>query len=421
MELSVATQTDVGRVRTNNEDAYWADADLGLFIVCDGMGGHNAGEVASQMACDIIAHEIIKAARARQSFLETGSSEDAEGLREQVAAAVVSACREIYRRSSKEPALAGMGTTCTLVLLCGHDKGIVAHVGDSRLYLARQQRLHQLTNDHTYVNELIRRGSLTQEQARNHPQGNVLSRALGVQASVAVETMVFNLDANDTYLLCTDGMHNYVADAKTLLPPMTHADIKQGLATLVKTALDRGGHDNVTGVAFRIDAAGRRDDTIAIDQRIAALKRTPLFAQLNYNELVRIEGHTQIARALAGQVIVREGDSGSEFYLTLSGDVDIEENGRIITTLKAGAHFGESALIEGGPRRATVRARTQVQLLVLRGVAFGTIVRNESVLAAKLLWGLTQMANARQHQPSDPGDYAGEAIETPMDVPMDDD
>lgn len=417
MELSFAAQTDVGRVRANNEDAYFADADLGLFIVCDGMGGHNAGEVASQMACDVISQEIIKASRVRQNFLESGSPEDAELLRDQVAVAINNACRQIFKRASREPALSGMGTTCSLVLLCGHEKAILGHVGDSRLYLARQNHLYQVSNDHTYVNELIRRGSLAPEKAINHPQGNVLSRALGIQPGISVETMVFSLAPNDTYLLCSDGMHHYLSDAKGLIPAMTHTNLEKGLEALVNTALVRGGHDNITGVLFRTEDIGNRDASTTIERRLASIKHTALFAHLNYNELLLVEGQTQLARALAGQAIVREGDSSNEFYITLSGEVDIEHKGRITATLKAGAYFGEASLIGAGLRRTTVRARTQVQLLMLRRNAFSQIIGNEPILAAKLLWSLTQMVSERQNYDEEHSDYYGESATKPTVIP----
>src|SRR5690242_10888967 len=112
MDLTVAALTDVGRVRTNNEDAYYADGDLGLFIVCDGMGGHNAGEVASQTTCDVILREVGGASRLRERYFATASPEDADALRRMVDEAVSTACREVFRRGQKEPELAGMGTTC---------------------------------------------------------------------------------------------------------------------------------------------------------------------------------------------------------------------------------------------------------------------------------------------------------------------
>ena len=130
MDLTLATRTDVGRVRTNNEDSFFADLDLGLFVVCDGMGGHNAGEVASRAACEILQQEITAAAKLREKFLATGKPTDAKALRKAVETAMVTACKEIYRRANKNPEQAGMGTTCTMVLIAGHNKGILAHVGD---------------------------------------------------------------------------------------------------------------------------------------------------------------------------------------------------------------------------------------------------------------------------------------------------
>ena len=407
MDLTVVAQTDVGRVRTNNEDAYLVDADLGLFIVCDGMGGHNAGEVASRAACDVLAFEIGNMARVRERFLATGSLEDAETLRKAVEAAMVTACREIHRRSSKEPALTGMGTTCTLVLLGGHDKGILAHVGDSRLYVVRGGRLHQLSEDHTYVNELLRRGSLTREQARNHPQGNVLSRALGVQSSVNAETMVFDVDPGDTYLLCTDGLHNYFSEDTDLQTSLSDPELKHGLATVVKFALDRGGHDNVTGIALRIGSLQAAENRLpTADHRIGILKRLPLFAHLGYHDLARLVGLTQVARALPGQVIVREGDMGNELYVLVTGEADVEKDGRVVNTLKPGSYFAEMAVLESTPHLNTMRARTQADLVILRRAMFLELARNEPVVAARLLWNFSQVVASRQRD-------AGQAVQTP--------
>ncbi len=393
MDLTVAALTDVGRVRANNEDAHYADADLGLFMVCDGMGGHNAGEVASQTTCDVVVREVGAASRLRERFFATASLEDAEALRRMIESAVGAACREVFKKASKEPELAGMGTTCTLVLAAGHGKGILAHVGDSRLYLHRGGHIHQLTDDHTYVNELIRRGSLARDQARRHPQGNVLSRALGVQTVVAVETMIFDMDPGDTYLLCTDGLHNYFPAKEDLVAGMTHERLDKGVLQLVSTALERGGHDNVTVVALR--ARGEAVAEVAADRRIAALKRIPLFASLGYNELVRVVGIGQLARAAAGQTIVREGDAGADLFVTLSGEVEVERAGRPVSVLDAGAHFGELGLVGSIPRTATVRARTPAALFVLRRAEFLALVDSAPVIGSKLLWSSLQVLGGR--------------------------
>jgi serine/threonine protein phosphatase PrpC len=393
MELAVAAITDVGRVRTNNEDSHFADADLGLFVVCDGMGGHNAGEVASQATCDIVQREVTAASRLRERYLATGGNDDAAALRKMLEEAVGTACREVYKKASKEPELAGMGTTCTVLLVVGHGKAVLAQVGDSRLYVRRGGRLHQLTEDHTYVNELLRRGSITREQARNHPQGNVLSRALGVQPGVAVDTMLFDVDPGDTFLLCSDGLHHYFQDARELEAGLAGDDLTQAATALVKLALARGGHDNCTAIAVRIGGSG--DASVAADQRIAVLKNVPLFTHLGYNELVRVVGLTQVARAAAGQVIVREGDTGGELYVLLSGEADVEKGGRPVAQLSTGAHFGEMAMVDSAPRSATVRARTAANLLVLKRPEFFNIVRNEPVIASKLLWSFLQTISGR--------------------------
>ena len=298
MEFSVASHTDVGRVRTNNEDNLLVAEDLGLFVVCDGMGGHNAGEVASKLACDLVAQELAGAGKLRDRFEASGKPSDLKVVRKAMEQALSNACKEIYRQAQRNPEQQGMGTTCTAVMLMGHNKGILGHVGDSRLYVLRAGVLHQLTEDHTYVNELVKRGALSREQAKNHPQGNVLSRAMGVQPSINVDTMIFDLDPGDTYLLCSDGMYNYYPEAQELAVSLQMPNLDAGLRNLISVALERGGHDNCTGIVFRIGGAVPHADAgVAAEQRIAILKRIPIFSHLTYHELVKVLGLTQLTRA----------------------------------------------------------------------------------------------------------------------------
>jgi len=402
MELTVVSRTDVGRVRTNNEDNFLSSPDLGLFIVCDGMGGHNAGEIASQMVCDIVQREVQSMAKLREKFLTSGKPVDAKALRKAVEAALSTACREIHRRAAKESEFAGMGTTVTMVLIAGHQKGILGHVGDSRLMVLRNGKIHQLSEDHTYVNELVKRGALSKEQAKNHPQGNVLSRAMGVQPSVAIDTMVFDIDPADTYLLCSDGLYNYFPNSDEMIPALQGDDLQQGLDKLINTSLERGGHDNSTGIVFRI--GGKKPAAqagLVADQRIAILKRIPLFAHLNYNELVKVLGLTQLAKAHAGDLILKEGDIGDEFYVVLAGEVVVEKGGNPITELGAGAHLGEMAMVDNAPRSATIRAKTDVNLLIMRRDEFFGLIRGEPVIASKLLWSFVQVLSGRLRQTND--------------------
>ncbi|MEO0813505.1 MAG: Stp1/IreP family PP2C-type Ser/Thr phosphatase, partial [Myxococcota bacterium] len=379
MEIHVATHTDVGRVRTNNEDYFFADKDLGLYIVCDGMGGHSAGEVASKMSCEIIQREIGKATKQREKYESSGKPADIKALSKTVEAAIHTACKEVYKKASKNPELAGMGTTCTVVLLAGHGKGVMGHVGDSRLYVCRNGVVHQLSEDHTYVNELVKRGALTKEQARSHPQGNVLSRALGVQPTVPVDTMIFDIDAGDTYLLCSDGLYNYYPDSNELAPYLQQGDLQAAMESAITQALDRGGHDNVTVVSLRFGGVASEENSTAAEQRIRLLKRIPIFAHLNYHELVKVVGLTQLARKKAGENIINEGEHGDEFYVVLAGEVTVQKGGSTIVELKAGAHLGEMALVDNAPRSATVLANTDVNLLVMRRDEFFSLIRAEPV------------------------------------------
>lgn len=396
MDVTVASHTDVGRVRTNNEDYFFADADLGLYIVCDGMGGHSAGEVASKMSCEVIQREISKATKTREKYLTSGKPSDIKALSKILEAAIHTACKEVFKKASKTPELAGMGTTCTVVLLAGHNKGVMGHVGDSRLYVYRSGTVHQLSEDHTYVNELVKRGALTKEQARSHPQGNVLSRALGVQPTVPVDTMIFDIDAGDTYLLCSDGLYNYFQTSEELAPYLDAANLQQSIESCIGKALERGGHDNVTVVSMRIGGAPPPvENATAAEQRIAILKKIPIFSHLNYHELVKVVGLTQLARAKADEPIITEGEQGDEFYVVLAGEVEVIKGGKTLVRLKAGVHLGEMALVDNAPRSATVLARSNVNLLVMRREEFFSLIRSEPVIATKLLWSLVQVLSGR--------------------------
>ena len=396
MELRVATRTDVGRVRTNNEDNFFADPNLGLFIVCDGMGGHSAGEVASKTACEVITREIASAGKIREKFLASGKSGDVKTVAKMVEAAIHTACKEVYKKASRNPELAGMGTTCTVVLIAGHNKGILGHVGDSRLYVVRQNMVHQLSDDHTYVNELVKRGALSREQARNHPQGNVLSRALGVQPTVPVDTMIFDIDPGDTYLMCSDGLYNYYADPTEITRVIGEPDIEQSLNQLIDRAMERGGHDNLTGIVLRVGGTPPpADAAVAAEQRIAILKRIPIFAHLSYNELVKVVGLTQLVKVKSGETFIREGEPGDELYVVLAGEVNVVKGGQHITQLKAGAHIGEMALIDNAMRSATIVAGSDCNLLAMRRDEFFGVIRTEPVIATKLLWSFVQVLSGR--------------------------
>jgi protein phosphatase len=228
MRPVVAAKTDVGRVRKGNEDSYLARDPL--FAVADGMGGHIAGDVASATAVELIAE------RADQDMPHTTA---------ELAAIVRGANAAIWEKAQSDPSLKGMGTTCTLALLEDHELHI-AHVGDSRAYLYRGSELSQVTEDHTLVSRMVREGRLKPEEAERHPQRSIITRALGVDADVEVDELSVAIEEGDRFLLCSDGLSDYVEDSVIAETLLANPDRKTAAAELVHRTLENGAPDNVT-------------------------------------------------------------------------------------------------------------------------------------------------------------------------------
>jgi serine/threonine protein phosphatase PrpC len=238
-------ETDVGRVRANNEDAYWLGGgeDWYLALVADGMGGHRAGEVASRVAVEVIGR-VVEAANP--------GGKDGAACQELLVQAIAQANREVNRLARSRPAFAGMGTTLSALLVHGQEAEL-AHVGDSRVYRLRDGKLELLTEDHSLVQELVNQGSLTPEEARFHPHRNILTRALGTEPRLKVDIRHEGVRPGDVFLLCTDGLTGVVTDAE-LEGVLNAAPRSRAAAELVQLANSRGGRDNVTVVLLE---AGR--------------------------------------------------------------------------------------------------------------------------------------------------------------------
>jgi protein phosphatase len=229
----VAQVTDTGRKRRRNEDAFVCEPPL--FAIADGMGGAQAGEVASRLA----------AAAVREGG-------PGEGGEDQIFELIQEANRRVYERAASDPNASGMGTTMTVAIVDG-DNVSFGHVGDSRAYLIRDGRMEQLTEDHSLVNELLKSGKLSPEEADVHPQRSVITRAVGTDPDVDVDTFTVTARAGDLYLLCSDGLTDLVSEEEILaLVEENRPDIDRALRALVKEANRGGGDDNITVVAFEI-------------------------------------------------------------------------------------------------------------------------------------------------------------------------
>jgi PPM family protein phosphatase len=237
-------RTDTGRQRRGNEDSSFARPPL--FVVADGMGGAQAGEVASRIAVETF----------ERGLPESGSPE------ERLAACVQTANKQIYERSRSEHERAGMGTTLTAAYLDDAQVAI-AHVGDSRAYLFRGGKLQRLTRDHSLVGELVRQGKLTEEQAEEHPQRSIITRALGPEPTVDVDTSTYPGRAGDVLLLCSDGLTSMISEERIAEILGSTDSLSAAADHLIDEANAAGGRDNITVVLFRLEEVGadtQRDD-----------------------------------------------------------------------------------------------------------------------------------------------------------------
>lgn len=237
--MRIFSKTDTGLVRTTNQDAYFAGeiADSAVFaVLCDGMGGANAGNIASETAVKRIYEYVLN------SYRRNMTEEDVEKLLKN---AVISANIELYDMSVNDPALSGMGTTAVLALI-RNGQAVMAHVGDSRIYLVNDG-IKQLTRDHSVVQSLIESGKITPEDAKVHPRKNVITRAIGAEEEVAVDTGRLSLESGDALMLCSDGLTNYL-ETEDILNIFKSTDIEKIPAALVDAANAGGGGDNITVV-----------------------------------------------------------------------------------------------------------------------------------------------------------------------------
>ena len=241
--MKVYAITDIGRMRPINEDSYYAPLEGERFCaVADGMGGHNAGEVASAMAVQTFSEHM------RRVGVITP---------EALCAAVDRANEAVYRAAMENEGMSGMGTTFS-ALAEQEDTAFLAHVGDSRIYLVRNGAIMQVTTDHTLVEEMVQKGMLTPREARFHPRRNIITRALGTEPSVEIDVMQMSVLPGDAFFLCSDGMTNYVEERDILNEAMSQAEWQDKLRHLVQIALENGGADNITALFAVIEEAADR-------------------------------------------------------------------------------------------------------------------------------------------------------------------
>jgi serine/threonine protein phosphatase PrpC len=245
LTIELQSAVDPGRARSNNEDSVATDPEVGLAVLADGMGGYNAGEVASNMATSFIRTELGRWLREASS-----QASDAE-VRRAMDICVDNANRAIFNAANSNPQYAGMGTTL-VVAVFRDNRVLLGHVGDSRCYRLREGRLQQITRDHSLLQEQIDAGLITPEQAAFSANKNLVTRAVGVEDTVLLETHLHEVQPGDIYLMCSDGLSDMLDDQSISQVLQMHDSIEAGGRALIDAANDAGGKDNIAVVLARV-------------------------------------------------------------------------------------------------------------------------------------------------------------------------
>lgn len=358
-----------------NEDAYVADDRLGLYVVCDGIGGRAGGEIASTLAC-----EGIRQAVANFRFDE-GELPGAVLER-----ALRTACRAVYERGSRDPGLSGMGTTATAIFVRGA-VAYLAHVGDSRAYLIRKGETVQLTRDHSVAAELVAQGVLKPSDQERSPYSRALTRALGITDSVVVDTLVIELLPDDVLLLCSDGAAPGVSGAGG---GMNSADFARATDAILSRAAEAGRNDDATVVLVKIPEIPDRRRTEQTSLTFEVLTDTELFRDLTLPELMKVTAETDVVTVPAGRCLIAAGDGGTDLYVILEGTAEVRLPSGASSVLGPGTQVGELALLSGDPRSANVLASTEILALRMSQRSFHAVASQDPLIGMKLFRSLAQ-------------------------------
>lgn len=386
--------TNIGKMRERNEDVMLVDDDLQLYIVCDGIGGRQHGDLAATTA----GHAIAERLRAqRELIVRAREGDEPESAVAQAAEeAVLAGCREVNKLSSAHGG-ASMGCTMTLVVVLGH-KGVMAHVGNTRLYLMRDREVHALSDDHTMAAELVRAGVITEQEAQSHPYTRILTRSVGPQPSVLVDTLVFDIFTGDRLLLTTNGLTSYVERSSELV------DYLSGAFDSVPTALteyanELGGSDDVTVIVVRTEHDdGRPSVPLGVTRGSAVhfhrLGSLPLFSDLRLAYLQQLVNLATEQIFVAGEEVLAEGAVCPGLFVVLDGSFSVVKTGTAIGELKAGDSVGEATLLNERPCRAALRAEAGGALLLLEREKFQELTRRLPRLGVILLDRIAQKTSS---------------------------
>jgi serine/threonine protein phosphatase PrpC len=384
--------------RAVNEDAILRlnQLPMPIFAVADGMGGPGVGDVAAELALEVLKRNSAKLGELSEKILSARSTANRLALSNALDALFNEASRAI-REKSNELQVAGMA--CTLLLVTVVDQfAYVAHVGDSRAYLFREGELMRLTEDHSVAEFRYRRGRMTLEEYEQSPERQVLYQALGTGVEVDVDIGEVRLANNDVMLLCTDGLIRALGEDE-IAANIDPANLSDSGRHLIHLANAKGAPDNLSVVLYGLRA--QPNDEEPLQQLTEVMDRIFLFEVLTPQERLVIAPYLEEVVADAGEEVVTEGEEADYFYVIVEGQVRITRHGTHLTDFGPGQHFGELALTRPAVRSATVTALTRTLMLAFSRDRFNEIVRSKPGIGASLTLALLDTVGNRLRDVSD--------------------
>lgn len=384
MEVRFWAATDSGRKRSHNEDNFLVDRGLRLFVVCDGMGGHAAGEVASAAAIQTV-REVI---RDGLSEVTVGSGPDRapkeeSAVLELLEEAIRAASKRVWSMAEEDPSRKGMGTTCSLLMFVGA-RGFIAHVGDSRIYRVGREGASQVTEDHSLRNHMIRAGRL--EEGEPLERANAVTRAVGVAESIDVDTFTVDPTPEDRFVLCSDGLSDYLEEPVRLTELVAAEDLEVATGECVDFANRSGGKDNTTVIVVEVREGVGIWDARRSTPRGRALRVLPHFEGLGPEEAGQVLEALERRTLDKGETLGAEGTLSEGLVVVVEGALDLIEEGESVGRIRKGDHLGERGLFGIGSRDWSLRAAESAEVVLLERDAFEELLRDDPELAAKIEW-----------------------------------
>jgi serine/threonine protein phosphatase PrpC len=391
LSLRCFGETDVGRVRQNNEDNFLMLPERCVFAVADGMGGAKAGEVASQMAVESLSDQSRSGEGPSALYDPADPEGSSNRLLDWVTNAIRKSHKSIWKRSQKEASTRGMGCTLDLLVLSA-DRAFVGHIGDSRIYLIRRSRAYRVTQDHTLAQAQFAAGVLTEAELKTARTRNILLKAMGVQTEVEPDIFSFDIAAGDRFLLCSDGLYEYIADGE-IAPLFDELPLDKIPRRLIEMACERGGHDNITAVVVEIGGAPQASEAEAA-LLVEALAALPVAEHLSARELGLISRIGALQKYSAGDLILVEGEDTERLCLVIEGEV-CEGDPSKERLAREGDTLGVGALVSERPAPVSLRALRDATVFLVERGAFQSFLGREPDVAQKLLWSFLSQQGDR--------------------------